>query len=60
MDSVNQKKNGNCRSKKSSWFSWDKSRDDDEYRLRENERDFFRQVLMDSGMSRGQIQEMIA
>lgn len=54
-----QKKDATNRSSRSyfgaKYSGWDSSN----YRMREDERYIFRQVLMDSGMSRGQIQAML-
>ena len=48
-----------CRSRKSMWFAQKTVREQSEYLLSEDERSFFRQVLMTNGASRGQIQAMI-
>ena len=48
-----------CRSRKAQWFAHKTTQEQSEYLLSDDERSFFRQVLMTNGASRGQIQTMI-
>ena len=50
---------GSCRSKKVHWIAQKSVMERNEYRLTENERDFFRQVLVGNGVSRSQMMALL-